>query len=297
MSAKALAPLIIGGLLILAFIVYEAYVPKYPMVPPEIFRGQRVVLISYIVVFIAGMEFYSVLGFFPLMLQNAWVASPELTGARGVGYPMAILVGACAVSGALSYTRGHVRELFFFAATLMTAFAGALASATPFNPTRSTIFATLSSLGIGGIIVPALTVALYASPDAYIGTTAALSLACRFLGGSVGTTIYYNIFDNAYKKNFPNFVAPAVLKAGLPENELVTFITTLAADPAACLKIPGVTMEIFETGVLQAQTALTYSLRGVWYASIAVGGIAMIASAFLPNIRRFMTNHVAVDIH
>ncbi|GAM89670.1 hypothetical protein ANO11243_077090 [Dothideomycetidae sp. 11243] len=296
-SAKALAPMIIGILLIIAFAFYEAFVPKHPMVPAEIFTGQRVVLIAYIVVFIAGMEFYSVLGFFPLMLQDLWVASPGLTGARGFGYPMAILTGACVVSSLLSYSRGHVRELFAVSAILMTAFAGALASATPFNPTRSTIFATLSSLGIGGIIVPALTVALYASPDNYIGTTAALSLAVRFLGGSVGTTIYYNIFNNNYKKKFPAYVAQAVIKAGLPESEVPTFIQTLAANPAAVLKLPGVTMQIFQAGVLQAQWALADSLRGVWYASIAIGSIGVIASLFLPNIRRYMTNRVAVDLH
>jgi MFS family permease len=316
-NAKALAPLIIGIILMLAFVAYEFTVPKYPMVPSIIFRGQRVVLLAYVVVFIAGMEFYSVLGFFPLMLTNVWKASPELTGARGVGYPMAILVGACVVSAALSFTRGHVRFLFITSSALMTAFAGALVTATPFNPTRSTIFATLSALGIGGVIVPALTVALYACPDEYIGTTAALSLAVRFLGGSIGvsilccsfklfidispnqTSVYYNIFNSRFTERFPAYVGKAAVQAGLPTDEVVAFIQALASDPtgAAALKVPGVTVAILQAAGVQAQWALVDSLKGVWYASIGVGSVCVIASALLPNIRKYMTNRVAVDLH
>lgn len=298
-SATALVPLILGAILIVAFVVYELTVPRYPMVPSQIFKGQRVVAIAYIVVFLAGMEFYSVLGFFPLMLTSLWPASPELTGARGVGYPLAILVGACVVSGALSYSRGHVRALFVISAALMTAFAGALASSTPFNPTRSTIFATLASLGIGGVIVPALTVALYACPDAFIGTTAALSLAVRFLGGSVGTTIYYNIFNTNFKSKFPQYVATAAIQAGLPAAEVPAFAKALSEDStgAAALKVPGVNLQILQAGGLAAQWALNDSLKGVWYASVAVGGLCIIASAFLPNIRKYMSDRVAVDLH
>lgn len=53
-SAKVLAPLIIGIILLLAFPVWELYGPEYPIVPKEIFQGQRVVAIAYIAVFVAG---------------------------------------------------------------------------------------------------------------------------------------------------------------------------------------------------------------------------------------------------
>lgn len=133
----------------------------------------------------AGMNFYSVLGFFPLILEYFYTTTPIQIGVRGLCYPIAILAGACIVSFAMSYTRGHVREMFVIAAVMMTAFGGALAAATPFNPGFAIAMATLDSFGVGAIIVPSLTLALYACPDEYIGTTAALSLTTRFLGGSV----------------------------------------------------------------------------------------------------------------
>lgn len=51
----------------IAFPVWEVWgTHPYPMVPSKIFKGQRVVALAYLTVFIAGMEFYSILGFFPL---------------------------------------------------------------------------------------------------------------------------------------------------------------------------------------------------------------------------------------
>ena len=58
-SAKVLAPLIIGIILILLFPLWEWKGPKYPMVPGAIFKGQRVVTMSYIIVFVAGMSLLS----------------------------------------------------------------------------------------------------------------------------------------------------------------------------------------------------------------------------------------------
>ena len=295
-DAKALAPLIVGIILIIAFPVYEYFVPEYPMAPGAIFKGQRVVVMAYIIVFIAGMLFYSVLGFFPLMLQSLYVAGPVTTGLRGLGYPLAILGGACIVNTLISYTNGHIREMFMLMAVIMTAFAGALAASTPFNVAQTTAFATLSSFGIGGVIVPALTIALYACPDEYIGTTAALSLAVRFLGGSIGTAIYYNIFNNQFKAKLPGYVIPAVEQAGLTPAEAVQLVQALAADPTGAMasKVPGVTLQILQLGGLQAQWALADSLKYVWYSTIAFGSIAIIACALLPNIKRFMSNRVAV---
>ena len=56
-SGRVLGPLISGIIMILAFPIWEWKGTKKPMVPADIFRGQKVVAISLIVVFIAG-EWY-----------------------------------------------------------------------------------------------------------------------------------------------------------------------------------------------------------------------------------------------
>lgn len=243
------------------------------------------------------MNFYSVLGFFPLILQYFYDTTPMQIGVRGLCYPIAILAGACIVSFSMSYTRGHVREMFLIAATMMTAFGGALAGATPFNPGYAIAMATLDSFGIGAIIVPSLTLALYACPDAYIGTTAALSLTTRFLGGSIGTCIFYNIFNSEIKTKLPTYISRAAVQAGLPQDNIMAFVQAITSpkDPAgAAAKVPGVTPSIIQAGALAARWAFADSLKYVWYATIPFGVICMVCCAFLPNIRKYMTNRLAV---
>lgn len=54
-SGKVLGPLIVGIFLIIGFFLWEFYGPhEYPMLPREIFAGQRVVALAYVIVFVAG---------------------------------------------------------------------------------------------------------------------------------------------------------------------------------------------------------------------------------------------------
>lgn len=66
------------------------------------------------------MNFYAVLGFFPVMLNELYTPDPILVGVRALSYPFAILGGACVVSALLSYTRGHVRVMFTLVALMMS---------------------------------------------------------------------------------------------------------------------------------------------------------------------------------
>jgi hypothetical protein len=125
--------------------------------------------------------------------------------------------------------------------------------------------ATITSFGIGGIVVPALTTALYACPDRYIGTTTALSLSSRFLGGSVGTTIYFNIFNEKIEAKLPTYVAEAAVKAGLPMNEAMTFVLALLGPGGAtdAEKVPGVTLTVLQAAGLATRWAYADSLSYV----------------------------------
>lgn len=242
------------------------------------------------------MNFYSVLGFFPLILENFYDTTPIEIGYRGLGYTIAFLLGACVSNFAISYTRGHVRWMFLCGAVIMTAFGGALAAATPFNPGTAIAFATLDAFGIGIIIVPSLTLALYACPDAYVGTAAALSLATRFLGGSIGTAIFFNVFYTQMKTNLKQVAATAV-QAGLPESAAETFVQALQAPmnpKEVALAVPGATPEIVETTRLAYRWAYANAMQNVWYATIPFGVLTIIACLWIPNIKKFMTNRVAV---
>lgn len=70
---------------------------------------------------------------------------------------------------------------------MLTAFGGSLASMNPENVYQTVTLGSFAAFGLGGVIVPAATVAMVACPDALITTCAALSLSVRAVGGAIGT--------------------------------------------------------------------------------------------------------------
>jgi hypothetical protein len=62
--AYVLCPLIIGILLIVAFVLWEWKGARNSMVPKEIFAGQRIVGLVFRIAFVSGMNFYVILTFF-----------------------------------------------------------------------------------------------------------------------------------------------------------------------------------------------------------------------------------------
>lgn len=55
-SAYVLCTLIVGVLLIAFFVVWEWKFAKDPMIPHEMFKGQRIVAMAYGIAFVAGMK-------------------------------------------------------------------------------------------------------------------------------------------------------------------------------------------------------------------------------------------------
>jgi hypothetical protein len=59
-SGYVLGTMLVGLALIAAWVVYEWKFARHPMVPGELFKGQRIVGLAYVVAFAAGMNFFSV---------------------------------------------------------------------------------------------------------------------------------------------------------------------------------------------------------------------------------------------
>lgn len=147
---------------------------------------------------------------------------------------------------------------------MLTAFGGALSVMTPDNEILTIALATCAAFGLGGVIVPAATVAMIAAPDALITTCAALSLSVRAVGGAIGYSIYYNVF---VKKLTPNLVALVPLyavQAGLPLDQAETFVGAFLTVPEQAAEMPGITPTIFAAALRGSQWAYANSLHFVW---------------------------------
>ena len=295
-SAYVLCTLLFGLALVAAWVVFEWKFARHPMVPGELFKGQRIVGLAYVVAFAAGMNFFSILNFFPITFSNVYNPDPVQIGLKGLAPAFSTATGAIVFNAALSAFPSRNREVLLVAVLLMTGFAGALSCSTPDNPKLTVALGTLASFGVGGVLVPAATVAMIVCPDALITTAAALSLSIRTVGGSIGYSVYYNIFATKLTQKLPIKVAEYAIKAGLPLSSAEAFVGIFLTTPERAASVPGVTPAVLVGAAKGMQWAYAESLKYVWFTSIAFGSIAIICTVLLPSTKKYQTNRVAVQI-
>ena len=145
--------------MIVIFIGWEWKGAKNPMIPGGLFAGQRIVAGCFIISFVAGMNFYSLLNFYPLTFSTLYDPAPVKVGLKGLGYGMAVTAGAIIGNVLISSLRGRNREILTCGTVFMVAFSGALASLTPATPGMAVAFGTLAGFGVGVLLVPPAVVA------------------------------------------------------------------------------------------------------------------------------------------
>jgi hypothetical protein len=116
------------------------------------------------------------------------------------------------------------------------------------------------------------------------------------IGGSIGYSIYFNVFGNKLANELPAQVSKFALGAGLPASSAIDFVGTFLTAPANVTGIHGVTPAIVAAATKGSQWAYAEALKKVWLVSIPFGVCAIIACCFLGNTSRFMTNRVAAHI-
>ena len=91
------------------------------MFPARLKQSPRILLMTLVITFISGANFFSVLLFWPTQSFNVYGHDPIGVGVRGLPIGFSILAGAVIVLFLLSYLRGHNRELMIVSCVMMTA--------------------------------------------------------------------------------------------------------------------------------------------------------------------------------
>ncbi|KAE8415874.1 fungal trichothecene efflux pump [Aspergillus pseudocaelatus] len=300
-SAHVLVPLILGFALLVIFGVWEVYGAKYPIFPSRLKQEPRTLGLTLVITFISGANFFSVIMFWPTQSFNVYGHDPVDVGVRSLPIGFGIMGGACITLWLLSLLRGHNKELLIISSILMTAGCGAISIARPDNLYQLWGLLTLAGLGIGGIVVPASIMTTIICPDDLIATISALTLSIRVVGGSIGYTIYYNVFISKFVPNAKHYIGGVMLTKLNITN--TTYIAEAIELTGASLldglrEIPGIAGNdtAYQAVVVAGQMAYSESYKWVYYASIAFGGVSILAACFLGNIGDYMDDHVAVVI-
>ncbi|PQE05904.1 MFS drug efflux pump protein [Rutstroemia sp. NJR-2017a BVV2] len=298
-TAHVLVPLILGAVFIIVFCIWEAKFARFPLFPRRLHKEPRILILTLIITFISGANFFSVLLFWPTQAFNVYGHDPIGVGIRGIPIGFSILVGACIVLWLLSVFRGGNRMLMVISSCMMTAGCGAMAAADRNNINSVYGWLVLAGLGIGGIVVPASIITTIICPDDLIATIAALTLAIRVIGGAIGYTTYYNVFLNKFIPELSVKVALACYANDIFDLKIITEIAELTGASLLddILPLVGNNVTIWNEVVVAGQEAYAIAYPMVYYVSIAFGAVSIIASLCLGDISKYMDDHVAVVMH
>jgi Fungal trichothecene efflux pump (TRI12) len=182
---------------------------------------------------------------------------------------------------------------------MMTAGIGGLAAVDQNHRALGIGLSVLGGFGVGGIIIPAATILTIICPDDVIATATAITFSVRLIGGSIGYAIYFNVFENRFVSVFPTLVGTAVAEAGLQNRtDIAAFLQALGSNNrTAIAAVHGLTPQILEAAQEAVLDTYVAGFKRVYLVSIAFGGAAVLASLFLGNIKKYMVDRVAVDIH
>ncbi|RAR06018.1 MFS transporter-like protein [Stemphylium lycopersici] len=269
-SAKIIALLVVGSVMIFAFIYSEAKVAKYPLIPMTLFR-RRTNVAAFCVVFFHGFVFIAGEYYMPLYFQAVLEASPLRSGLLLLPF---IVTGALAgvLCGVVMHKTGHFREIMWVGTLLLTIGFGLFISFSATTSTGKAIgFLIVGGLG-SGILFEAPLIAIQSQVEQHNVASATATLSfIRNIGVSVSTIIGGTIFQNSMQSQ-----AGALRDAGLPQR----LLDQLDGDSAMANVMLPSTLDN-SAWELAAKQAFAYAMRNMWITYTVLAFLSFVASLFI----------------
>ncbi|KAJ9618122.1 hypothetical protein H2204_013169 [Knufia peltigerae] len=298
-SASTIAPIVVGFVTLIACFVYDFTVPTRPFFPLELFREIRGFTVLLVVVFVAGVVFYSMAGLLPQ--GSLYMFTPDSIQIGIIALPNGIsqfLFGG--VATILMGKVGHLKLQVIVMLMIQTAATGAYAGVIPGNRAG---WSALQFFGQGAFALITLLCYVIAGlnvPLRHLGVASGLIGTFRSAGGSVGNAVFNTILNGLIKEQIPARLAQVVEENSMPADTLATLIPATMQNalgiPNSFAKVPGITPQVEAMAATAFKEAYAFAFSRVFYASIPFGCLAIIAALFILDPSKYLTNHTAVKM-
>ncbi|KAK7521111.1 major facilitator superfamily domain-containing protein [Phyllosticta citriasiana] len=298
-SGHVIAPMVVGILCLIAFVVWEWKFATWPLFPGRIKRDLRNMSLILLITFTSGANFFSVLVWWPVQSESMYDKDPIQVGIRSLPIGFGIIGGSVVVAFLVTLLNGKIRTLMVVSCATMTAGTGGMVVADLNN--LHTVYACLSlaALGVGGVIIPCQIIITIICPDDLIATATAMALSVRMIGGCIGFAIYYNIFKSHYTDNAYTTIAPAAITYGYVFDTATIY--NIAIDISANLNKNLTTYPTLRNNPIGVQRIIeagrecfAKSFPHMYWAGVGFGAVSTVAAVFLGDITQYLDDHIAV---
>ncbi|KAF2454145.1 fungal trichothecene efflux pump [Lineolata rhizophorae] len=298
-SASVIAPIVIGVLTIVACFVYDFTLAKDPFFPFSLMRRLRDFTMLLVIVFVAGMIFYSMAGLLPQAtmylfdndpVQIGIISLPNGFGQFFFGAVMTQFFGKI----------GHLRLQIIICIALQTIFVAAYAGVIPNNKSAWMAFQFFGMGPFALITLACYVVAGLNVPLRHLGLASGLIGTFRSGGGAVGNAIFNTILQSVSKTEVPSRITAAALALGYEAENLPALIGAAQENavgvPGAFAEVPGITPALQAAAIEATRQGWAQAFKMVFYSTIPFGVIALACGCCISDPSKYLTNHTAVHM-
>ena len=268
-SWRTLVPLIIGSIGLIAFVFWEEYGAKEPLIRTVVFKN-RTAAASFFMTVLHGMILWCILYYLPLYYEAVKGYTPIVTGVAL--FPETFTVAPAAVITGIIITKtGRYRWAMWAGWVLTTAGTGILYLLDVDTSITAWIFINLvSGLGLG-LLFPSMAFSIQASTtNKDLAFAVALYSFFRAFGQALGVAIGGTIFQNTMKLKL------------LAYPELAAQATEYSKDAASLVQI----IKTMEDGLMKTDLIRGYmdSLKIVFVATCGLSAVALLSSLLVRGL-------------
>ncbi|OZJ05907.1 hypothetical protein BZG36_01177 [Bifiguratus adelaidae] len=266
-SAAVIASFVVGGVVLIAFIIWEIKYAREPVVAPHLFR-QRTPLAIFVAQFFFGMSFFGAIYYLPIYFQIVRGDSATTSGLELLPFLLGLVMFSI-LSGITVSKTGRYRA-FIWAGTAILTVGGALMRLLSADSNRGEQIGYLLVAGVGcGCCMQTLTIAAQTSVHYKdIAIITSLGNFFRTVGGVFGIAISASVFNNSLSTNLANVLEQLHINIPITVAQQDFEFVKSIADPVAKYAV---------------QTAYVDALDLVYTLVIPFGGMAFIASLFIQH--------------
>ena len=269
----------LAGLLLIAFVLIEAFIAKHPMMPMRLFQN-RSRAGSYLIMLMVGAGLFGMFYFLTFFFQQVMGYSALKSGVAYLPFPFVIAIGSQIVAQVLP--RVGPKLLITAGSTLMTLSLLWLGQVKPTTTYWGVLLPGMIvlALGMSMLFVPLTTTAVSRVRPTDAGIASALLNVGQQVGGSIGLSVLATVFATASRNEAKT---QAHEMAGNPAS--LHHLQQLSIQHAGGAKAPPTAWA--DTAAVDALHAIqAHGSAVVFVAASFFGVIAIVVALLMINVRR-----------
>lgn len=269
-SWKTLLPLILGILLLIAFVAWEGHTKREPMIPYRLFNT-RTSASSLLGAFFHGIIVFGLLFYLPIYFEGVIGDTPLRAAVEALALALPVTSFAIIAALAIDVVRRYTWSIWIGWITTTAGMGVMYLLDTTSGQAARIGYQILAGVGLG-MLFSSLGIPLQAAVDLDdSGLAMGTFVFLRQTGAVTGLALGAAVFSNSFTSALPEELPPSLeaLRSGNAAVTLITDLRHLDLDAATLRPI---------------LDAYSKALGWVWMAMIVVGGLGLIASLAIRDI-------------